>query len=68
MERKKPGRKSKGDRRQVNTRQPRALAEAAQAEAARRGMDLTEFVGRLLADATGVPYEPQEALPLAKSA
>ncbi len=64
MERKKPGRRNKGDRCQVNTRQPRALAEAAEAEAARRGMTLTDFIGALLAEAVGVPYDPQEALSL----
>lgn len=79
MERRKPGRRSKGDRRQVNTLQPRMLVEAATAEAERRGMDLTRFVGEALADALGMSYAEalaaalttnpdQEVLPLAKSA
>lgn len=68
VERKKPGRKSKGDRCQVNTRQPRVLTEAAEAEAARRGMTMTNFVGQLLADAVGLPYQSQGELPLKTSA
>lgn len=68
VERKKPGRRSKGDRTQVNTRQPRVLADAAEAEAARRGLTLTDYIGQLLAGDLGIPYEVQEGLPLAKSA
>ncbi|MGI8313439.1 hypothetical protein [Saccharopolyspora hattusasensis] len=63
----------------MNTLQPRVLAEAAAAEAQRRGMDLTEFVGEALAAALGMNYAEalaaalnpkadQEVLPLAKSA
>lgn len=62
VERKKPGRRSKGDRCQVNTRQPRVLAARAEAEAARRGMTMTDFIGQLLAEAVGIPYDPQEAI------
>lgn len=68
MEYKKPGRRSKGDRIQVNTRQPRGLAEAAEAEAARRGMTLTDYIGQLLAGDLGISYEVQEGRSLAKSA
>lgn len=71
--------RSKGDRTQVNTRQPRVLAKAAEAEAARRGVDMTTFVGEALAAALGMDYAEalaealnpnvdQEVLPLAKSA
>ncbi|NKQ59212.1 hypothetical protein HFP15_40875 [Amycolatopsis sp. K13G38] len=52
----------------MNTRQPRVLAEAAEAEAARRGMTLTDYIGQLLAGDLGIPYDVQEGLPLAKSA
>lgn len=64
MERKKPGRRSKGDRPQLNVRQPRALLQAAQEKASARGMTLTDYVGHLLADDTGVPYDAQEGLSL----
>jgi hypothetical protein len=64
MEPKKPGRKSKGDRCQVNTLQPRALVNAAAAKAARHGMTLTDYVGQLLADDLGMTYQAQEALSL----
>lgn len=47
---------------------PIVLADAAHDHAARRGMTLTDLIGELLADATGQPYKPQEALPLQKSA
>lgn len=71
--------RSKGDRTQVNTRQPRVLAKAAEAEAARRGVDMTQLVGEALAAALGMNYAEalaealkpdadQEVLPLAKSA
>jgi hypothetical protein len=63
VEHKKPGRRHKGDRRQVNTRQPRVLAEAAEAEAARCGITLTDLIGTLLAERVGLTYELQEALP-----
>ncbi|MBN9748628.1 hypothetical protein DMP23_47465 [Amycolatopsis sp. A1MSW2902] len=64
MERKKPGRRSKGDRRQVNTRQPRVLAEAAEADAARCGLTLTDWIGMLIAERVGMSYEQQEGLTL----
>jgi len=64
VEHKKPGRKSRGDRRQVNTRQPRVLAEAAEAEAARCGMTLTDWIGTLMAERLGMTYELQEAMKL----
>lgn len=62
-----------GDRRQVNTEQPRVLADAAAAEAARRGMTLTDYIGTLLAKDLGMvyaptQYDPQEALSLSLSA
>jgi len=41
---------------------PPALHEAVRAEAERRGTTVNDFVGELLADVTGVPYSPQEAL------
>ena len=41
---------------------PEQLYAAAVAEAARRGMTLTDLVGEQLASLTGVPYQPQEAL------
>lgn len=62
MERRKPGRPSKGPRVQLKARVPDALHNAALAEAGRRGMTLNDYLGELLAEATGVPYSPQEAL------
>ena len=64
MERKKCGRPSKGDRRPVFARLPRALADAAQVHAARQGMSINDLVGLLLSREVGVPYSDQEALPL----
>lgn len=64
MERRKPGRPSKGDRCQVNTRQPAALAAAAAAAADARGMTLTDYIGHLLAKDLGMTYTNQEALQL----
>lgn len=43
---------------------PVPLAQALQTEAARRGMTVTDFLGELAANATGVPYRHQEALSL----
>jgi len=62
VERKKPGRPSKGEREQVRARVPVALLRALQDEAARRGMTFNDFVGETLADVVGVPYSEQEAL------
>jgi hypothetical protein len=64
MERKKTGRPSKGERRLVRAKLPVPLAQALQTEAARRGMTVTDFLGELAANATGVPYRHQEALSL----
>ncbi len=41
---------------------PVRLAEALHAEAARRGMTLTDFVGEWASRETGVPYTTQEPL------
>ncbi|GAY10331.1 hypothetical protein TOK_4691 [Pseudonocardia sp. N23] len=40
------------------------LAAATADEAARRGMTMQDFVGELISEATGVPYDPQGGLPL----
>jgi hypothetical protein len=64
MERKKTGRPSKGPRTEVRAKLPVQLAQALQSEASRRGMTLTDLVGELAAQATGVPYVHQEALQL----
>jgi hypothetical protein len=64
MEHKKRGRPSKGDRRPVITRLPRALADAAQEHAARQGMSFNDLVGLLLSREVGVPYSDQEGLSL----
>jgi hypothetical protein len=62
MERKKTGRPSKGERHLVRAKLPVRLAEALHAEAARRGMTLTDLVGEWASRETGVPYSPQESL------
>ena len=67
MERRKPGRPSKGERRLVNFKLPVALLEAMKAHAARRGMTATDLVGELLAAELGLPYQTQEGLPLNKA-
>ncbi|MFC9250630.1 hypothetical protein [Amycolatopsis thailandensis] len=64
MEHKKPGRRSKGDRDRHTVRLPKSLSKAVQAKAEKLGMDFNEFVGRLLAAETGVPYDQQEDLQL----
>ena len=64
MEHRKPGRKSKGDRKQVNFYLPTSLLAAAQAAAAERGMTFTDLMGELIAEELGVPYQIQEALSL----
>ena len=67
MEHKRPGRPSKGARKQVKVRLPDALAVAFQEEAERRGISITDWIGQFAAEQTGVPYETQEALPLTTS-
>lgn len=62
MERRKPGRPSKGPRREIRSRLSNQLYDAVHAEAARRGMTVNDLVGEQLAELTGVPYNPQEAL------
>jgi len=62
MERKKPGPAGKGPRKQVAVRLPHELADAAQEYAAQRGMTFNDWVGEMLADLTGVPYQNQGAL------
>jgi hypothetical protein len=64
MERKKTGRPSKGQRREVRARVPVSLFEALHDEARRRGMTINDLVGEQLAALVGVPYSPQEALSL----
>jgi predicted HicB family RNase H-like nuclease len=64
MEHRKPGRPGKGARKQVKARLPERLAEAFQAEAARRGITITDWIGQFAAEQTGIPYDPQEALKL----
>lgn len=68
MERKKPGPPSKGDRRLVNFKLPVHLIAAMKSHAAGRGMTATDLIGELLAAEIGVPYQPQEGLPLHKKA
>jgi predicted HicB family RNase H-like nuclease len=67
MERKKTGRPSKGDRTLVNFRVPRELHQAAKQRAEERGMTLNDFLGELLADKVGVPYQQQGGLALDKA-
>jgi hypothetical protein len=64
MERRKTGRPSKGQRREVRARVPVSLFEALHTEAGRRGMTVNDLVGEHLAALVGVPYSPQEALSL----
>jgi hypothetical protein len=59
MEAKKTGRPSKGSRNEVRAKLPVRLAEALQAEAKRQGKTLTDLIGEMAAQRTGVPYEPE---------
>lgn len=67
MERKKTGRPSKGDRKLAGYKLPVALLEAMSRYAAEHGMTMTDLVGESVADRIGVPYMPQEGLPLTKA-
>ena len=60
----RPGRPSKGERERIDLKVPPALKLAAMKVAAESGMTLMDFVGGLLAEATGVPYMAQEAMRL----
>lgn len=67
MERRKPGRKSKGPRKALRPRLPEPLYEAVHNLAQQRGMTVNDLIGEHLADLTGVPYATQEGLPLTKA-
>ncbi len=62
VERKKPGPKGKGPRKELRPRIPERLYEAVCRDAAAAGVTLNDYVGELLAERTGVPYSTQEAL------
>ncbi len=62
VERRKPGRQSKGPRVQLKARVPEELHLAVLAEAERRGMTLNDLVGETFAELTGVPYAQQGVL------
>lgn len=64
MERRKPGRPSKGDRVNTSFRLPTHLMTALKERAAHQGMTVTDLVGKLVATEVGLPYMPQEGLPL----
>jgi hypothetical protein len=64
MERRKPGRPSKGDRKLASFRLPTPLIAALKPHAAKRGMTVTDLVGEVLSNEVGVPYQTQEGLPL----
>lgn len=63
-ERRKTGRPSKGPREEMTVRLPIELAAAVRDLAGKRGQTIQALLGELLAEQTGVPYEPQEALKL----
>lgn len=67
MERRKPGRSSKGPREEVRARVPVELRRALQDEATRRGMTFNDFIGEALSDLVGVPYTPQRSMPLTRA-
>jgi predicted DNA binding CopG/RHH family protein len=67
MERRKPGRPSKGDRRLVSYKLPTPLIDAVRKHVAERGMTATDLIGELLAAEIGMPYQTQEGLPLNKA-
>ena len=59
MERRGPGRPSRGDRAQVNVKLPRSLLAAMRERATRGGLTLTDYIGALAAADTGVDYTTQ---------
>lgn len=67
MERRKPGRSSKGPREEVRARVPVELRRALQDEATRRGMTFNDFIGEALSELVGVPYTPQRSMPLTRA-
>jgi uncharacterized protein (DUF1778 family) len=60
----KIGRPHKGDRKRVEVRMPRQLAEALETAAAQDGRDVTDWVVEVLAEKLGHPMTRQERLPL----
>lgn len=62
MEKKRTGRPSKGPRKRVHVRLPLDLVAALEEKAAEAGMSLTDYLGELAAERTGVPYQAQGAL------
>lgn len=67
MERRKPGRPSKGVRRHVSYKLPVDLLDAARAYAEKHGMTTTDLMGEALAARVGTRYQLQEGLPLHKA-
>ena len=67
MERRKPGRPSKGDRRHVSYKLPVDLLDAARSYAEKHGMTATDLMGEALAARVGTCYQLQEGLPLNKA-
>lgn len=64
MERRKPGRPSKGEREVLYARLPVPLMEALRFRAAGCGMTVNDFVGETLSKELDASYTDQEALPL----
>lgn len=67
VERRKPGRSSKGPREEVRARVPVELRRALQDEATRRGMTFNDFIGEALSELVSVPYTPQRSMPLTRA-
>lgn len=62
------GRPSKGERKRVVVRMPLPLVAELEAEAERRGLDVTTWVTELVADRLRYPLTRQERLPLSQPA
>jgi len=62
MERRKPGRPSKGDRRSITLRFPRTLIDTAQQLAAARGVPFNDLVCELLAAEVRRAYRTREVV------
>lgn len=67
MQRRKPGRPSRGEREPLYVKMPVHLLETLRFHAAGRGMTVTDLVGETLARELGIPYMKQETLPLTSS-
>jgi hypothetical protein len=68
LERRRPGRPSKGDRTELRGRVATHLQIAATRRATELGLHLNDYMAMLVSKDTGVPLDTDEGLPLGLSA